>query len=61
VLAGLGGASLSGCNTTPFAPREPRTQYDRYDQVRNQLAEPYVFDEFGRRRPNLRGRLSPKQ
>lgn len=56
-----GALALGACSTTPFPPKEPRTQYDRYDLVRNQLAEQYVFDEFGRRRPNLRGRLSPKQ
>lgn len=51
---------LSGCTKPLFPTGEPRTQYDRYDLVRNQYAPQYTMDEFGRRRPNLRARLLPK-
>lgn len=62
-LAGLalGAALAASCNQTPFTTRDPRTQYDRYDAVRNQLPPAYTYDEFGRQRPNLRGRLTPRQ
>ena len=53
-------AALAGCRQPLFPEREPRTQYDRYDAVRNQQAPTYVVDEFGRRRPNIRGRVGPK-
>jgi len=60
MLAGGLLASSGGCTRVLFSPREPRTQYDRYDEVRNQLAPAYIEDEFGRRTPNLRGRLAPR-
>ncbi len=64
VLAGLAGAIAAamagGCQTPLFSPIEDRTQFDRYDKVRNQYEPQYVEDEFGRREPNLRGRLAPK-
>lgn len=54
----LGGAfGMSGCAKPLLSPREPRSQYSRYDLVRNQYAPQYLEDEFGRRIPNLRGRL----
>jgi hypothetical protein len=53
--------SLSACAPPLLAPDEPRSQYDRYDTVRNQHDEQYIFNEFGRRRPNLERRLSPKE
>lgn len=53
-------ALLAGC-ATPFSKKEPRTQYDTYDAMRNQYAPQYVEDEFGRQKPNLRGRLGPKK
>lgn len=61
-LALLGAAVvIAGCSAAPFSKKDPRTQYDRYDAVRNQYAPPYIEDEFGRQKPNLRGRLTPKQ
>lgn len=51
-----------GCKTKPLlSPDHERTQFDRYDRVRDQYAAQYVFDEFGRRRPNLAGRLLPRE
>ncbi len=60
LLVGLG-AGLSGCAKPLLSPREPRSQYSRYDLVRNQYAPQYLEDEFGRRIPNLRGRLLEQQ
>jgi len=53
-LAALGAA---GCAKTALRPDDVRSPYDRYEQTRGQRAEPYLQDEFGRRTPNLRGRL----
>lgn len=47
----------TGCSKPLLAPNEERSQYDRYEAIRNERAAPYVEDEFGHRRPNLRGRL----
>lgn len=60
----LGGGALlttSGCYKPLLAPDEERSQYDRYDAIRAQRAPAFIEDEFGRRRPNLRGRLLEKQ
>ncbi len=48
---------LGGCEKPVFTPDEPRSQYDRFDAIRDQRAPSYVFDEFGARRPNIRQRL----
>lgn len=53
VIAGV----VTGCSEPLLVPNEERSQYDRFDAVRNQRAAPYLEDEFGQRRPNLRGRL----
>lgn len=47
----------AGCSKVLFDPKKPRTQYDRYDRLRGDYAPQYIEDEFGQRRPNLRGRL----
>ncbi len=54
VLAGLLG---SGCEKPVFTPDEPRSQYDRFDAIRDQRAPSHIYDEFGDRRPNVRQRL----
>ena len=59
VLA-LGVCAVAGCRKPLLSPDEERSQFDRYDAVRNQRAPQYVTDEFGRRHPNLRARLLPK-
>jgi hypothetical protein len=58
-LLGLGvmGLGVAGCEKPVFTPDEPRSQYDRFDAIRDQRAPSYVFDEFGARRPNVRQRL----
>jgi len=48
---------VAGCQPPLFTEREVRSPYDRYDVVRESAALPYVRDEFGRKLPNLRGRL----
>jgi hypothetical protein len=64
VLLGLmllsGGVSWgfgAGCQEQLFSPTEPRSQYDRFDAVRDRRADATIEDEFGNKRPNLRGRL----
>lgn len=60
----IGGATMlsaSGCYKPLLSPEEERSQYDRYDAIRAQRAPAFIEDEFGRRRPNLRGRLLEKQ
>lgn len=58
---GAGILSLaSGCSRPLLAPTDERSPYDRYDAVRAQYAPQYIEDEYGRRQPNLRGRLGPK-
>jgi hypothetical protein len=52
--------ALSGCDKPLLSESDERSPFDRYDTVRNQYADQYQTDEFGRRRPNLRGRLLPK-
>lgn len=52
---------LAGCGKPLFSERDERSQFDRYDRVRNKFAPQYVYDEFGREQPNLRGRLTPKR
>lgn len=59
-IAGGGIAALSGCSKPLLSPRDERTQYDRYDVARGQYEPQFIEDEFGRRKPNLRGRLAPK-
>lgn len=53
-------AAFAGCSKPLLSPEEERTQFARYDALRNQYAPQYVEDEYGRQRPNLRARLSPK-
>lgn len=61
VAIGAGAAAFvlaaGGCLDPLLSPDEPRSQYSRYDLVRGQFAPQYIEDEFGRRQPNLRGRL----
>ncbi len=57
VLVSAALSASVGCQKTVLRPKDTRSQYDRYDQARNQRAEPYTEDEFGKRTPNLRGRL----
>ncbi|MCC6229318.1 MAG: hypothetical protein IT432_08845 [Phycisphaerales bacterium] len=51
---------ITGCYDPLLTPDEERSQYDRYDAIRDQRAPSYIEDEFGRRQPNLRARLLEK-
>lgn len=53
-------AGLSSCSHPLLAPTDERSPFDRYDNVRGRYAPQYVENEYGRREPNLRGRLAPK-
>lgn len=53
-------ATLSACSSPLLAPDESRSQFDRYDTVRNQHADQYTLNKYLRRQPNLEGRLSHK-
>jgi hypothetical protein len=57
---GLAALGLGACSKPLLAPTDERTPFDRYDTVRNEYAKQYVENEFGRIRPNLRGRLAPR-
>lgn len=52
---------MSGCSQPMLAPTDVRSPFDRYDAVRSQHAQQYVEDKYGRRQPNLRARLAPKE
>ncbi len=57
----VGAAALAGCSRPLLSPKDERSQYDRYDRARSQYAQQFKEDEYGRRTPNLRGRLSQKE
>ncbi len=60
VLGVLGWSLATGCVSSPVDRQGQRSQYDRHEALRGNLAEPYVEDEFGRMIPNLRPRLLSK-
>ena len=67
MLAGVGvvvlGSALlaGGCRNPLFREGEDRSPYARYDSVRGQNVPEYRYNEYGRRVPNLRARLMPKE
>ncbi len=48
---------LSACQDPLYITGEPRSQYDKNAAIRDRRAPDYIYDEFGARRPNIRGRL----
>lgn len=48
---------LGACQPGPITENDQRSQFDRYDMVRDRYAPAYTEDVYGRKRPNLRGRL----
>lgn len=58
-LAAFGASlwALAGCGEALIDDSQPRSQYDRYDELRGQRPPAQVEDEFGNKKPNLRGRL----
>ncbi len=59
VLALLAGAALCGCQRTILKSNEPRTQFETYDQLRQQSTPLEEPDAYGTPQPALRARLSP--
>ncbi len=57
MAAVAGAALLAGCSEPLLTDNEPRSQFDRYDAVRQQRPPSYVENEFGEQRPNIRGRI----
>lgn len=60
LVAAIASTCLVACGKPLLSAKDERSQYDRYDRVRNEYAAQFVEDEFGRRIPNLKARLSPK-
>ncbi len=60
VAAVLCAGVLASCGKPLLSPKDERSQYDRYDRVRNDYAPQFVMDEYGRQLPNLRERLKPR-
>ena len=52
--------TAGGCSKPLLGATDQRTPFDRYDAIRGTYATQYVEDKFGRRQPNLRARLQPK-
>lgn len=59
-VAALAMLSAVGCSEPLLAAKDERSPFDRYDTIRGSYATQYVEDKFGRRQPNLRARLGPK-
>lgn len=57
VLVAAAAFAAMGCQKQLFPQDEPRSQYDRFDTVRDNRPPDKVPDAFGNNRPNLRGRL----
>ena len=53
-------AFSSACTRPLLSPEETRSPFDSYDSVRGQYATQKLSDEFGREKPNIYQRLSPK-
>ena len=53
--------AAGGCSRPLLAPTDERSPFDRYDAVRGNYAPQYVEDKFGKRQPNLKARLTPKE
>lgn len=50
----------AGCQRALFPPDAPRTQYERYDRMRNVYTPTEEPDAFGNPQPALRARLAPR-
>ena len=60
LVFGLGICFSAGCSKPLLSPTDERSPFDRYDNVRGRYAPQYIENEYGRREPNLRGRLGSK-
>ncbi|MCC6660581.1 MAG: hypothetical protein IT437_06810 [Phycisphaerales bacterium] len=65
VIGGLAAVAAAlacaGCRAPPISDTDERSPYDRYDYLRNQRAEGYTEDQYGKKIPNLRERLLPHE
>lgn len=50
----------TGCQKPLFPEKEPRSQFETYDTLRQQNQPLVVPDEFGNPQPALRARLTPQ-
>jgi hypothetical protein len=50
-------SSAAGCQKQLFPEDEPRSQYDRFDTIRDRRAPRRVENALGESKVNLRGRL----
>lgn len=53
-------AMVSGCQKVLFPAAEPRTQYQKTDQMRDRFTPLVEPDVFGNPKPALRARLAPQ-
>ena len=58
VLVLLGAVGMGGCQRALFPGNTPRTQFEKYDRMRNRYAPTEIPDAFGNPQPALRSRLS---
>lgn len=49
-----------GCREPLITENQIRSPFQRYDRIRNQDADTFIRDEFGRARPNVTARLAPR-
>jgi hypothetical protein len=56
-LTGSAMASLGGCHKVLFPKKEPRSQFENYDNMRQRYVPMEVPDVFGKPQPALRQRL----
>lgn len=53
-------AMVTGCQKVLFPADEPRTQYQKADQLRDRFTPLVEPDVFGNPKPALRARLAPQ-
>ncbi len=53
-------AVICGCQKPLFPEKNPRSQFETYDSLRQQNQDLVVPDEFGNPQPALRARLTPQ-
>lgn len=53
--------TAAGCAKPLLSPEDERSPFDRFDALRAQYSPQYIEDEYGRQKPNLRGRLTPRE
>jgi hypothetical protein len=59
VCLGCIGGMLSGCEEPLFAPTQPRTPYERYQELHGEARPSTEQNSYGGDEPALRERLKP--